>query len=1191
MTFFSKIFQSTEPDRMSGSIELFKGLVFSFAVHEIILDKNGKPIDYRFIDVNPAFEQSTGLKREHVIGKRVLEVLPNTELGLIERYGEVALTGTPCSFEHYTSELGKYYQISAFSPQRYVFAVVFEDVTIKVVDRMRQTEKATLYHNLFEMSNDMLILHTYDGIVVDASQKALEFFGKARHQFVGQPLKNMRYDGNQAAFMDNIRKVSQNQVFVFESLWKNNLGNPVEVEVLASIYDEDQQLILANIRDISERKQAMNKLLETQSMFKAVFEQTAVGMALLDASGHILEVNPKFCVITGHEQSELLYLKYCEVIDGAELPLADQNQRTDGQSQFGAGFTELRVLHKDGHPVWLNHSISVINPNQHDQVLFLAVINDISEARLAQKSYAISEAKLKNVLEDQSEFFISWRPDGTITYVNDAYCKHYNISREEKLKTLFYDLIDGPTVDKVKNKVSQLTPEKSALTDNHVEIRDDGTVVWHEWTDRAFFDEKGRLVEIQSIGYDITKQVIAEERLKIQNLYFEYLFNNLPQAVAVIDVNKKILRINAWFTKLFGYSMQECEGGSLAELIVPKHLMTRTKQDTDAIIDGQVIEYESVRIDKFGKTVHVSVTGLPLISDDKVIAAYIIYRDVTLEKESADIIKLNENRLETLLRISQLKPSTLDIFLTHAVNEAVAFCQSKFGFLMFYDFENQLFELKAFSDKVNEYCTLGQFPRFVYLNQSGCWADAIRQQMAVFYNGDFAKSPNFKGFMPGHLEMRNLLVSPVLKNENVVALIAVANKASNYNSTDAAQLTLFADAIWKIVEREQANEALTVAKEKAEESDRLKTSFLATMSHELRTPLNAIIGFSGLVDESYSKEEILEYIDIINQSGNQLLGIINDLFNLSLLEAGNVSISKSSFKPGSLMQDASELVYGEIKASSKTNVQLIFNQNVASDNLDITTDYQIVLQVLMILLKNAVKFTAKGYVEFGTRLTHDEFVFYVQDTGIGIEENNLDLIFEKFRQVDESSTREFGGVGIGLTIAKGLISMLKGRIWVESTLGKGSCFSFAFKQTDINLKPVFDQALTKSGGLQGKKILVVEDEESNYLLLLNSLKLIGVEIERAYNGMDAVAFVKKNPYIDLILMDLKMPIMDGFTASTAIKKLFPRIPIIAQTAYAMVGDREKALDAGCDDYIAKPIRREALLELLKKHILSEDLTS
>jgi CheY-like chemotaxis protein len=382
-----------------------------------------------------------------------------------------------------------------------------------------------------------------------------------------------------------------------------------------------------------------------------------------------------------------------------------------------------------------------------------------------------------------------------------------------------------------------------------------------------------------------------------------------------------------------------------------------------------------------------------------------------------------------------------------------------------------------------------------------------------------------------------------------------------------------------------------VAKEKAEESDRLKTSFLATMSHELRTPLNAIIGFSGLVDESYSKEEILEYIDIINQSGNQLLGIINDLFNLSLLEAGNVSISKSSFKPGSLMQDASELVYGEIKASSKTNVQLIFNQNVASDNLDITTDYQIVLQVLMILLKNAVKFTAKGYVEFGTRLTHDEFVFYVQDTGIGIEENNLDLIFEKFRQVDESSTREFGGVGIGLTIAKGLISMLKGRIWVESTLGKGSCFSFAFKQTDINLKPVFDQALTKSGGLQGKKILVVEDEESNYLLLLNSLKLIGVEIERAYNGMDAVAFVKKNPYIDLILMDLKMPIMDGFTASTAIKKLFPRIPIIAQTAYAMVGDREKALDAGCDDYIAKPIRREALLELLKKHILSEGLTS
>lgn len=1184
MKLFSNIFRSKEPGVMPASIELFKGLVFSFAVHEILLDKRGKPIDYRFIDVNPAFEQETGLKREEIIGKRVLEVLPKTEQYWIERYGEVAITGKPCSFEFHSGEMGKYYQVSAFSPKPYFFAVVFEDITSKVLDRDRQAERVTLYRNLFEQSNDMQILHTYDGRVVDASQKVLDFFGKARHEFVGHPLSNIRFDGDLNAFKENVQKVINKKAFVFESIWRNNSGHPVEVEVFASIYNEDKKLILANIRDISERKKSSNQHQETQKLFKAVFEQTAVGLALLDTTGCILEVNPKFCSITGHEKHDLFSKNYCEVIDGAALPFVDSAINPNNPSSFDAGFTELRVSHKDGHTVWINQSVSIIQASNREPIVFLAVINDVTETRLAQTSYAISETRLKNVLEDQSEFFITWKPDGTITYVNDAYCRHYDVSRETKLKTKFYDLIDGTTVARVKEKIGQLKPEKNVLTSKHVEVMNDGAEVWHEWTDRGFFDEDGRLLEIQSIGYDITKQVMAEEKLKIQNLYFEYLFNNLPQAIAVIDVNKRILRINTWFTKLFGYSSLECEGGSLAKLIVPEHLTVQTINDTDAIIKGQVLNYESDRVDKYGRTIQVAVTGLPLISDEKVIAAYIIYRDVTQEKKSAATIKLNENRLETLLRISQLKPSTLEAFLINAVNEAVLFCQSKIGFIMYYDDDNQLFELKAFSDSVSQYCTLGEFPRFSNLIQAGCWADAVRNKTAVFYNGDFSISPHFKGFVDGHFEIVNLLVSPVLDHGKVVAIIAVGNKETEYNSTDAVQLTLFADAIWKIVERQQANEALTRAKEKAEESDRLKTSFLATMSHELRTPLNAIIGFSGLIDDSYSQDETLEYVGIINQSGNQLLTIINDLFNLSLLEAGNLSISKSAFKAESLFHEVNELAFGELKMNSKTHIQLVYNQHSITDNLDIVSDYQVVMQVLLILLKNAIKFTTQGFIEYGTILKDDEFVFYVKDTGIGIDESNLELIFEKFRQVDESSTREFGGVGIGLTIAKGLAAMLNGRIWVESDLGQGSCFYFGLKLDGLNVKPSADESVQKTDRLKGKKVLVVEDEESNYLLLLGSLKLIGVEVERAHNGLEAIEFLKENSAIDLILMDLKMPIMDGFTASTAIKAIKPHIPIIAQTAYAMVGDREKALDSGCDDYIAKPIRREALLELLRKYI-------
>jgi signal transduction histidine kinase len=382
----------------------------------------------------------------------------------------------------------------------------------------------------------------------------------------------------------------------------------------------------------------------------------------------------------------------------------------------------------------------------------------------------------------------------------------------------------------------------------------------------------------------------------------------------------------------------------------------------------------------------------------------------------------------------------------------------------------------------------------------------------------------------------------------------------------------------------KAEEVLLQAKEKAEESDRLKSAFLATMSHELRTPLNAIIGFSSLIDESYNVIEILDYLKIINQSGNHLLGIINDMFHLSVLEAGEININRSYFKPALLFLEVMDIIGSELNTHNKPHLKLVYNSVPDLDQIEIFSDYQKIEQVLMIFLKNSIKFTDEGFIEYGFYLTDKDIVFYVKDSGVGIAPEKLNVIFEKFRQADETSTRTFGGIGIGLTIARELVNILKGSIFVESTLSAGSNFGFSISRTEAQVKGVKTTKVTGSDLFEGKRVLVAEDEESNFLLLDSSLKTTGVTIFRAYNGKEAVDFVHRNPAIDLILMDLKMPVLDGFIATTEIRKAFPQIPIIAQTAYAMVGDRAKAIQAGCDDYISKPIRRDALIALMKKYI-------
>ena len=742
-----------------------------------------------------------------------------------------------------------------------------------------------------------------------------------------------------------------------------------------------------------------------------------------------------------------------------------------------------------------------------------------------------------------------------------------------------HELFMKEDLDRLMGELSDLTKPGQITFDDYIlinKLKRNVSVLFHAGP----IIIRNRVTGYRCVLTDVSKHKDYEQKLSTEKAMLEHLIDAAPEAIVLTDYDGQIIRVNKGFTKLFGYGAEEVQNRMIDDLIVPDELKNEAITVDDVALSQGTEAIETVRRDKRGDKINVSLIASSVISNDKTIAFLGIYRDISREIKSRLMQEIQYNISTVALQDSDI----FDIYPT-IVKEIGKLWNVNNFFIALYNREKDTLNFPFFADERDH------FKETDAKNTLTGWV--IKNNKAVLLDeNDILKIEKTGAISLVGSPCKIWMGVPLKMDDEVIGAICLQDykKIDAFNNDDLQVFEFIANQIVLTLQRRRMLDNLITARKRAEEAAFSKQQFMSTMSHEIRTPLNEVIGITNLLYQGNPREDQMEYINTLRFSANHLLALVNDILDYNKMEAGKIVFEKTEFDLVSMLED--------IKRSYSHRARekgISFTVEKSADlPVSLIGDPVRLNQIISNLLSNAMKFTTTGGVTLKANVNERQnnralLEFSVTDTGIGIASEKLEEIFESYAQASADTTRKYGGTGLGLAICKRLVDLQGGTISVASEPDKGSVFRFSIEYSlpDAGAK-INDQSTADTmKELVGKKILVAEDNKINFFVANKFLESWGVIVTHVENGSLALDEINKNEY-DLVLMDLHMPVMDGIEATRIIRsspdKKISRIPIVALTAAVMSEAQDKIDNLAINDYVLKPFKPKDLYDRIAKHI-------
>lgn len=983
-----------------------------------------------------------------------------------------------------------------------------------------------------------------DDKIVLASEGARRIYGVSDASLPLSEVKKYPLPKYRKELDENIRDlILENKPYnvKFEIKRKSD-GEIRQVRSIAE-YRKDKKMVFGVLHDITENNKAQNALVESEKNLQFLFQNMNSAFAhhkiVTNNEGVpvdyiFLDVNNKFEELTG--------LKRAEIIGKGVKTLFPQIEDSWIRRYGTVALTGEPVKFTDySAEIDKYIEVSAYSPlKEYFAVTFTDVTQKIKSEKtlddtLVNLKLAQKIAKLGNWQFDPDNNSTSYSEEVFKIIERDTSSQHF--TRDEFIS--FFGEENYNQFSKFINlAVNKGIPFQFQFKSNV----STGKTKWIEIICQPESEPGINGYKLKGTIQDINESKQIEVELNNSNKLLRTVIDNIPDAIYMKDKNFRKLVANK-------KDAERCRINDINDIVgktdfdlYPKEIAEKYADDDRKVFETgmPIINQEEFLPDGDGFS-WVLTSKIPLKSDDNEIFGLVgIGRDITEIKE-------NESRLRLLQQVIEQSP--LSVVITDTNGEI--------------EYVNPGFE-KATGYSREE--AIGKNPRM--LNSGSQDKSYYTNMWNTILAGNNWHGEFHNKRKDGTLYWESVVIAPICdENKEIKQFVAIKEDVTNIK---------------------QMVKDLEIAKEKAEESDRLKTVFLANMSHEIRTPLNGILGFSNIICSGLCDEDqLIKYSKIIENSGQRLMTVIDDIIDISMIQANQFKVELKEFDLKYLL-DEIFVVYKNQKADKLDKIRFELESKLTRDNSIIVSDKNRIYQVLKNLLDNAFKFTSSGYIKFGCYVADDsQIVLFVEDSGIGIDEDKIDLIFEIFRQVEEGSSRKYEGSGLGLAITSGIVEKLGGQIVVQSEIKKGTTFYITLPRnthttSKINGKTNHSVKM-KEKEIKFKRIVSFEDDKASAHYLKVVAKLLGYELTNFENAIEGIEYLRIYK-ADLILMDAQLPGMNGYEATRIIKSEMPGIPIIMQSAFAMKSDVDKAIKAGCDDYISKPVSMNNLKEKIEKFI-------